>query len=120
LAPFAGVKLIAYHNSWPYFARRFRLDIVDFVEPKAGVAPSPAHLARLISAGRDAKVRAVLHEAYEPAEVSRLVARKLDIPLVILAVSVGGVAGTGDYLALIGHNVDALAGALDPARGQAR
>lgn len=25
LAPFAGVKLIAYHNSWPYFARRFRL-----------------------------------------------------------------------------------------------
>src|SRR6266567_5110297 len=43
LAPFAGVKLIAYHNSWPYFARCFPLDIVDFVEPKPGVAPSPAH-----------------------------------------------------------------------------
>ena len=25
LAAFTGVKLIAYHNSWPYFARRFRL-----------------------------------------------------------------------------------------------
>src|SRR5204863_6024809 len=24
LASFAGSKLIAYHNSWPYFARRFR------------------------------------------------------------------------------------------------
>src|SRR5437764_1213713 len=51
LAAFAGVKLIAYHNSWPYFARRFRLDIVDFIEPKPGVAPSPAHLAGLIAAG---------------------------------------------------------------------
>ena len=28
LAPFAGTKLIAYHNSWPYFARRFRLDVI--------------------------------------------------------------------------------------------
>ena len=41
LAPYAGAKLIAYHNTWPYFARRFRLDIVDLVEPKAGVSPSP-------------------------------------------------------------------------------
>jgi len=29
LAPYAGVKLVAYHNSCPYFARRFRLDVVD-------------------------------------------------------------------------------------------
>jgi ABC-type Zn uptake system ZnuABC Zn-binding protein ZnuA len=118
LAPFAGVKLIAYHNSWPYFARRFRLDIIDFIEPKPGVAPSPAHLSRLISAGRKAQVRAVLHEPYEPADVSRLVARKLDVPLVIVALSVGGVPETGDYLALIGHNVDALARALGPASRQ--
>ena len=60
LAPYAGVKLVAYHNSWPYFARRFRLDVVDFIEPKPGVAPSPAHLARLISAGRKAQVRAIV------------------------------------------------------------
>ena len=51
LAPFAGAKFIAYHNSWPYFARRFRLDVIAFIEPKPGVAPSPAHLAQLISAG---------------------------------------------------------------------
>src|SRR5262249_45590584 len=52
LAPVAGVKLIAYHNSWPYFARRFRLDVIDFIEPKPGVAASPAQLARLIAAGK--------------------------------------------------------------------
>ena len=112
LAPFAGVKLIAYHNSWPYFARRFRLDVVDFVEPNPGVAPSPAHLSRLISEGRKAQVRAIVHEPYEPEDASRLVARKLDVPLVLLAVSVDSVPGTKDYLSLLEHNVAALAKAL--------
>jgi len=114
LAPFAGVKLIAYHNSWPYFARRFRLDVIDFIEPKPGVAPSPAHLSQLISEGRKAHVRAILHEPYEPEDASRLVARKLDVPLVLLAVSVDSVPGTKDYFALIEYNVAALAEALSP------
>ena len=114
LLAFAGVKLIAYHNSWPYFARRFRLDVIDFVEPKPGVAPSPAHLSQLISEGREAHVRALLHEPYEPEDASRLVARKLDVPLVLLAVSVDSVPGTKDYFALIEYNVAALAQALSP------
>jgi ABC-type Zn uptake system ZnuABC Zn-binding protein ZnuA len=112
LAPFAGVKLIAYHNSWPYFARRFRLDIVDFIEPKPGVAPSPAHLAKLIAAGRRANVRAIVHEPYEPEDSSRLVAQKLDVPFVLLATSVGSVAGVNDYLGLFEHNTAVLAKAL--------
>ena len=120
LAPFAGVKLIAYHNSWPYFARRFRLDVIDFVEPKPGVAPSPAHLSQLISEGRKAHVRAILHEPYEPEDASRLVARKLDVPLVLLAISVDNVPGTRDYLALLEHNVVALARALGPPGQQAQ
>ena len=114
LAPYAAVKLIAYHNSWPYLARRFRLDVIGFVEPKAGVAPSPAHLAQLIAQGRSAKVRAVLHEPHEPEDSSRFVAQKLGVPLVKLAISVGSFKGTNDYLALIDHNVATLAKALGP------
>ena len=112
LAPYAGAKLVAYHNSWPYFARRFRLDVVDFIEPKPGVAPSPAHLAGLISAGRKAQVRAILHEPYEPQDASQLVARKLGVPMVLLATSVDSVPGTKSYLALFDHNVATLAQAL--------
>ncbi len=112
LAAFTGVKLIAYHNSWPYFARRFRLDIVDFIEPKPGVAPSPAHLAKLIAEGRRANVRAILHEPYEPDDASRLVAQKLGVPFVLLATSVGSVAGVKDYLDLFEYNTATLAKAL--------
>jgi ABC-type Zn uptake system ZnuABC Zn-binding protein ZnuA len=112
LAPFAGTRLIAYHNSWPYFARRFRLDVIAFIEPKAGVAPSPAHLAQLISEGRKAQVRAILHEPYEPEDASSFVGQKLGVPLVRLAISVGSLAGTDDYLTLFDYNVATLAKAL--------
>lgn len=112
LAAHAGTKLIAYHNSWPYFARRFRLDVVGFVEPKVGVAPTPAHLARLIAEAKDVHAKAILHEPYEPEDASRFVARKLGIPMVRLAISVGSIAGTNDYLTLVDYNVATLAKAL--------
>jgi ABC-type Zn uptake system ZnuABC Zn-binding protein ZnuA len=43
-----GMPMVAYHNSWPYFARRFRLDFVGFIETKPGVPPSPSHLAGIV------------------------------------------------------------------------
>jgi ABC-type Zn uptake system ZnuABC Zn-binding protein ZnuA len=112
MAPYAGSKLMAYHNSWPYFARRFRLDVVSFIEPKPGVAPSPARLIQLISEGRKANVRAILHEPYEPEDTSRLVAEKLNVPVVQLAISVGSVPGTRDYFSLIDYDTTTLAKAL--------
>ena len=112
MAPFAGMKLIAYHNSWPYFARRFRLDIIDFIEPKPGVAPSPAHLAGLISAARAAQVRAIVHEPYEPEDAARLLSGRLGVPFVVLATSVDSLPGTGDYFALLEYNVATLSKAL--------
>jgi ABC-type Zn uptake system ZnuABC Zn-binding protein ZnuA len=112
LAPYAGAKFIAYHNSWPYFARRFRLDVVGYIEPKEGVAPSPAHLARLISLGRTSQVKAILHEPYEPEEASRFVAQKLGVPMLRLAISVGSLPDARDYFALFDYNVASIANAL--------
>jgi ABC-type Zn uptake system ZnuABC Zn-binding protein ZnuA len=108
-APLAGVKLIAYHNSWPYFARRFRLDIAGFIENKPGVSPSAAHLAELAAMARKSGVRAIIHEPYEPEETSRYLAGKLGIPVLVLATSAGSLPETGDYIALIDYNVSMLA-----------
>ena len=112
LAPYAGATFIAYHNSWPYFARRFRLNVVGYIEPKEGVAPSPAHLARLISLARTSQVKAILHEPYEPEETSRFMAQKLGVPMLKLAISVGSMPDARDYLALFDYNVATVANAL--------
>jgi len=112
LSSVAGAKLVAYHNSWPYFARRFRLDVIGFIEPKPGVAPSPAQLARLIATGKKSNVRAVIHEPYEPEDASRFVAQKLGVPFVLLATSVGSLPDAKDYFGLFDHNIATLARAL--------
>ena len=113
LAPHEGAPVIAYHGSFPYFARRFRLKIVGVIEPKPGVAPSPAHIARLVAGAKAAGLRAVLHEPFEPVDTARLVATRTGVPLVVLASSVGSLPGIDDYVALIDHNVETLARALE-------
>src|SRR5215831_964800 len=73
-APHRAARLIAYHNTWPYFARRFRLNIVDVIEIKEGVAPSPARLAKLAATIREQNIRVIVHEPFEPEEASQLLA----------------------------------------------
>ena len=86
--------------------------MVGYIEPKEGVAPSPAHLARLISLARTSQVKAILHEPYEPEETSRFMAQKLGVAMLKLAISVGSMPDARDYLALFDYNVATVANAL--------
>ncbi|MDR6860992.1 metal ABC transporter substrate-binding protein [Variovorax guangxiensis] len=112
LAPCRGAAVLAYHNSWPYFARRFRLNVVGFIEPREGVTPSVAHLASLLTQARRTEVRAILQTTNEPKQFSETVAARLGIPLIHLAPAVGSVPETEDYLRLMDYNVSALARVL--------
>ena len=76
LAPLRAMPMVAYHNSWPYFARRFRLDFVGFIETKPGVPPSPAHLAGIVQYHAARGVRIVVREPHEPERDVAFVARK--------------------------------------------
>lgn len=108
LAPVRGKPLLAYHNSWAYLARRFRLDFVGFVEPKPGVPPSPQHLARLVKLMRERGVRVIVREPHEPRRDVTFLAEKTGASVVVLAASVGAVPQAQDYFALFDANVAAL------------
>ena len=111
LAPLQGMPIVAYHNSWPYFARRFRLDFVGFVETKPGVPPSPSHLAGIVKTMRERNVRIVVREPQEPERDVAFVASKTGALVVKLAASVGALPRTDDYIALFDANVEALTSA---------
>jgi ABC-type Zn uptake system ZnuABC Zn-binding protein ZnuA len=111
LAPLQGMPIVAYHNSWPYFARRFRLDFVGFVETKPGVPPSPSHLAGIVKTMRERNVRIVVREPQEPERDVAFVASKTGAFVVKLAASVGALPRTDDYIALFDANVEALTSA---------
>jgi ABC-type Zn uptake system ZnuABC Zn-binding protein ZnuA len=108
LAPLKAMPMVAYHNSWPYFARRFRLDFVAFIEVKPGVPPSPSHLAGIVRTMRARGIRIVVREPHEPKRDVEFVAAKAEAKVVTLAASVGALPQTDDYIALFDANVAAL------------
>jgi ABC-type Zn uptake system ZnuABC Zn-binding protein ZnuA len=105
-----GQPILAYHNSWAYLARRFRLNIAGTIEPKSGVPPSPSHLSHLLRVMNEQKVRVIVRQPFEPAKLPAFLASKGGAKVVILAASVGAVPEAGDYFALFDFNVKALAG----------
>jgi ABC-type Zn uptake system ZnuABC Zn-binding protein ZnuA len=114
LEPFRGRRLVAYHNSWPYFARRFELRIDLFLESKPGIPPSPAHLSKVISEIKEQQVRAALVDPYVPRRTAEMVARETGIPLVDVTQYPGGVKGTeGGYIAMMDYLVTAIAKELE-------
>jgi ABC-type Zn uptake system ZnuABC Zn-binding protein ZnuA len=116
LAPFAGARLVVVHDTWPYFARRFGLDIAGAVEETPGVPPSPAHLGRLIERMRAAGVRTIVAEPGASSAIVRRVADATGARVVTLVPSVGAEPGASDYLALFDLDVERLARALESVR----
>lgn len=115
MEPYRGTKVVAYHNSWPNFAKRFGLDVVGFIEPKPGIPPSSSHLLALIEKMKRENVKIIIMEPYFPPDAPRFVAEKVGGKVVVLLPSVGGEKGIDDYIALFDHNLKKLITAFQEA-----
>ena len=111
-AALAGVKIVLYHNSWPYFTSRFGLQTVAFIEPKPGVSPSPAHLNRLINIIADDDIVAIASASYFSDKAPAFISEKTGVPVVKLAQSTGALPGTESWLMLFEYNLTQLKAAL--------
>lgn len=113
LAPFRGQPVVAYHDSWPYFAARFGLKIDEFLEPRPGIPPTPVHLARVILNMRKEHAHAVLVEPYQGRKTAETVAAETGASVVEVSQYPGGIKGTeAGYIELVNYNVQSLAAAL--------
>ncbi|HEX9046777.1 MAG TPA: metal ABC transporter substrate-binding protein [Verrucomicrobiae bacterium] len=113
LAPFKGASLVAYHDSWPYFARDFGLKIDLFLEPKPGIPPTPAHLADVILKMKEENARVIIVDPYLNRRTAETVARNTGATVVDVTQFPGGLKGTeGGYIQLEDYLVNALAKAL--------
>lgn len=110
LAPFAGRQIVAYHDTWPYFAQRFGLKIELFLEPKPGIPPTPASLAEVETKMKAEHLRVVIVEPYQNRKTADTVAAETGATVVPVTQYPGGVKGTeGGYVELIDYLVKALA-----------
>lgn len=60
-------RLLTYHDSWPYFARRYGFQVIGAVQPSDFAEPSPKEVVRLIEQIRKEKVPAVFGSEVFPA-----------------------------------------------------
>lgn len=110
--PFKGQHVVAYHDSWPYFAHRFGINIDIFLEPKPGIPPSPSHLAEVITQMKGQNIKAIIVEPFQDKKVAEKVAGATGAKVVEFAQFPGGLPGTDSYVKLIDTLVSRLAAAL--------
>ncbi len=112
LLPYRGQSLVAYHDSWPYFAHRFGFNISLFLEPKPGIPPSPSHLANVISQMKAQKIKAIIVEPYHDRKIAEKVAQATGAKVVDFAQFPGALPNTDSYVKMVDALVNNLAAAL--------
>ena len=115
LAPYRGGKIVTYHQDFVYLAERFNLDVVATLEPKPGISPSPAHLAKVIATMKAANARVILVQPYQNRRTAETVARQTNAVVLDIGQQPGALKNTDTYFALMDYMVGTLATAL---RGQ--
>ena len=108
MAPYAGTRVVTFHDSWPNFAKAFKLNIVGHVEPKPGIPPSPSHTLDTINLIQSQKVPVILVEPYFDKKTPNYIADKTGAAVVTLFPSVGGTDAIKDYFSLFDMDIDAF------------
>ena len=103
-----GKKLVSYHPDMIYFAERFGMEPVGTIEIRAGVDPTPGHIADLEERMRREKVDLVVRELHYPAGLAETVARATGAKLVELPVMTGGVPEAKDYISFIDYDLHTM------------
>ena len=109
---YQGLHVAAYHDSWPYFAHRFGVDIDVFLEPKPGIPPSPSHLTDVIQKMKELHIKAIIVEPYHDRRIAEKVARSTGATVIDFSQFPGGIPNSDTYVALIDQLVKKLADAL--------
>ena len=112
MAPFKGSKIIAYHNEWVYFETRFGLQIVDFMEPKPGIPPSPSQLVKVIKEIKANNIKVIISSPYFTTSSSDVVAKQTGVKELTLATSVGAFHAIKNYFDLFDYDINQLTAAL--------
>jgi ABC-type Zn uptake system ZnuABC Zn-binding protein ZnuA len=90
MAPLAGQSIITFHKSWPYFAKRYNLDVVAFVEPKPGIQPTAQHTVEVIQVARQKNVKVILMENFYDRRSPDQIAEHSSAKVVFVPSMVGG------------------------------
>lgn len=103
-----GLRLVSYHLSFSYLADWLGLDIVATLEPKPGVPPSGAQLAKLLQRLSPNPPPAVIRTPYENERPGDWLSERLNVTSVTLPYTIGGDAAVVDLFTLYDRTLEIL------------
>ena len=112
MAPYAGVKVVTFHDSWPNFAKHFNIAVRGHIEPKPGIPPSPSHTLEIINLMTQEKIPVIIVEPYFDTKTPNSIASKTGAKVLRFYPSVGGTPQISDYFTLFDTDIDTLVNAL--------
>lgn len=115
LAPFAGRKIVTFHEAFPYFARDFGFEIVGVVEREPGSEPSARELAITVDRIKNFKASAIFTEPQYPSGSAAAIGRETGVGVYSLDPAVSGPDDPDAYLRIMRKNVEVLKNAFAPA-----
>ena len=107
-APLKGVPVAVQHKSFSYLLNWLGLREVATLEPKPGIEPSVAHLARVAAQLQTTPASMVLRATYQSARPADWLARRAGIPALALPYTVGGSDRASDLFGLFDDTLDQL------------
>jgi zinc/manganese transport system substrate-binding protein len=108
MAPYRGRKVVTYHKSFPNFARHFGLDVVDYIEPRPGIPPTPQHTIAVIQKMKAENIKVELIEPYFDLKTPNSIASNTGAKVIVMLPSVGGEKQVTDYFKLFDYDIGLL------------
>jgi len=112
MGPYAGTKIVTFHDSWPNFAKHFKLTIAGDVEPKPGIPPTPSHTLEIINLIRAQKIPVIIVAPYFDLKTPNYIGAQTGATVLSFYPSVGGVPEIKDYFSLFDYDIDAFVNAM--------
>ena len=107
-APYAGLKVVTFHDAWKYFADATPFDIVGTIEPKPAITPSPAQVQQTIDMMKQRGVKVVICETYDDSKLAQYVADQAGAKMVVLPDHVLGLPEVHTYQELFEYDTQKL------------
>ena len=97
LAGVTNRAIVTYHDAFPYFARRYGLEIAGVVEQVPEVNPTPKYLAQLSRMMRERNIRVICVPAGGRTRLARRIAADLKVELIELDTLENGALSPAAY-----------------------
>jgi len=114
--PFRGIKVMAYHKNWAYFADTFGIEVAGYIEPKPGIPLSAKHVQKMIKLIKDQDLKFMLVASYFERKSPQMIEDKTGIKALYLPAHATGISEITDSFQLIDYWIDQINEAVEIIR----